>query len=660
MICLDDSGAARWDGPVKKSAPLCGVVSLIDRLERRGLLCALVHSVGESRSVADGLAGFEPLRWEGKQSIATERIAPAAVRSSLTVPALSSRPGAQASLYIDFDGDFSSVPWAGSVPGATPAFDQDGNPASFSTDEIAAMTEIWERVAEKYSPFNLNVTTVSPAVLSDRRACRVVVGGNGAWFGNAGGVAYVGAFYNGASNTAWTFSALRAQDRVWVADVISHEAGHMFGLEHQSRYDANGVKLQEYFSGDAFRAPIMGNSSSSQRGQWWQGPSSTGVNAIQNDLQILSSASNAFGYSSDAAGEAPNTIAPTAGSVGDVRASSVIERTGESDWWMFESTGGSVTARSSVVKTASGATINTLDTTLEIRRPDGTLVQRAATSSFDEQIVMSLPAGLYVASVVGGPNYGDVGQYDLRISGASRPVTQTDYTGPAGNFAALANDYDLSLTVAFDDSIRGTIDLGDLQLINQTNGLSYAATQLILDPDDAASALFVLPLTLPDGNYIARVPAGAVADSLGNLSPANYDYAFTLLRGDTDFDRDVDFADLLTVAQNFGQVGRMFMQGNFNYDPEGRVDFSDLLILAQRFGTSLLQTPAASTPAASTPSASTPSASTLAKNTPAKSTLVSFTSASSLSAVSRSRIATAQLFVSADRVLKAGAGRVLD
>lgn len=53
------------------------------------------------------------------------------------------------------------------------------------------------------------------------------------------------------------------------------------------------------------------------------------------------------------------------------------------------------------------------------------------------------------------------------------------------------------------------------------------------------------------------------------------------LEGDTDADRDVDFDDFLTVAENFGQPGTQ-SEGDFNRD--GTIDFKDFLLLAKNFG----------------------------------------------------------------------------
>src|ERR1041384_8201925 len=103
-----------------------------------------------------------PLRVEQLES----RHLMAASMSPLAVPPLSSRPAAPATLYLDFDGNVERQ-WGSHTSVVTPPYDTDGNKTSFSATEVAAIREIWTRLAEDYAPFNLNVTTVPPAVIAD-------------------------------------------------------------------------------------------------------------------------------------------------------------------------------------------------------------------------------------------------------------------------------------------------------------------------------------------------------------------------------------------------------------------------------------------------------------------------------------------------------------
>lgn len=97
----------------------------------------------------------------------------------------------------------------------------------------------------------------------------------------------------------------------------------------------------------------------------------------------------------------------------------------------------------------------------------------------------------------------------------------------------------------------------------------------------------VRPLgTLPDGPYSLRIPGSVLA---GTSSPPPPDFVMQvpILRGDLNADRVVNFTDLLILAQNYGQSGRTYSQGNIDYDAAGMVDFVDLLQLSQRYGLSM-------------------------------------------------------------------------
>src|SRR5258706_15649576 len=109
------------------------------------------------------------------------------------VTVLINNAAAAAKIYLDFTGDNTST-WGSYHPGVTPAYDTDGDATSFSDSELSSIQQIFSRVAEKFSPFKVDVTTVNPGNLTDRLSLKVVIGGDGAWLGaQAGGVSYVGA-----------------------------------------------------------------------------------------------------------------------------------------------------------------------------------------------------------------------------------------------------------------------------------------------------------------------------------------------------------------------------------------------------------------------------------------------------------------------------------
>ncbi len=215
-------------------------------------------------------------------------------------PQLSSLPSSPYKIYLDFTGATVNS-WAGYSPGTSLPYDTDGDPTTFSPSEIQSIDQIWTRVAENYSPFNVDVTTIDPGSYGTNQAVRVVISGSGSWLGTpAGGISQVGCFNNAGVNantdgTVFVFPGWLANGTAkYVAVAATHEAGHSFGLVHQSTY--NGLfKTAEYspgtwpgnpsspFStpGTGYKSPIMGLGYYADRAMWWYGPSSSGSTIYQ-------------------------------------------------------------------------------------------------------------------------------------------------------------------------------------------------------------------------------------------------------------------------------------------------------------------------------------------------------------------------------------------
>jgi hypothetical protein len=76
-------------------------------------------------------------------------------------------------------------------------------------------------------------------------------------------------------------------------------------------------------------------------------------------------------------------------------------------------------------------------------------------------------------------------------------------------------------------------------------------------------------------------------NNMGRNFGLAFEQAYRPVAGDTNFGGDVNFTDLLKLAQNYNNTtGMTWEQGDFDFD--GDVDFSDLLALAQNFGTGVL------------------------------------------------------------------------
>jgi len=152
---------------------------------------------------------------------------------------LNSLAGANHTIYLDFNGHTTSgTSWNTSFNKAnivTPAFDFDGNTGSFSNAELERIQYIWQRVAEDFIPFNVNVTTQAPTDINDliksgigdtRWGVRVAIGGSSYdWFGTgAGGVAYLNSFnWNSDAPTFVFDDQLGNGNEKYTAEAISHE-----------------------------------------------------------------------------------------------------------------------------------------------------------------------------------------------------------------------------------------------------------------------------------------------------------------------------------------------------------------------------------------------------------------------------------------------------
>lgn len=428
----------------------------------------------------------------------------------LTVPVFNSKLGAKATLFLDFDGD-TTADWGNSTvyhPGTTPAFDSDNDPTTFSNSELSVISEVCARVAEKYSPFDLNLTTVDPGSYLNGKAARVVIGGTGtSWAGGTyGGLSFVSGFTNGDPNTGWIFSTNLSNVPKWIAEATSHEAGHLFGLQHQSIYDASGSKLAEYAPGDSAHTPVMGNSYNAVRGLWWYGHPATSSVAYQDDVAVISNVSNGFGYRADEAG---GTIA-TAGSLSvngnSYSASGVITTVSDVDLYRFTvPSTGSVTLNLNVAQFGA-----MLDGKLQLEDSTGQVLVTADTDSLSETMTLSLTAGTYYVAAESHGATGDIGQYT--ISGSFSTATIAPPSDPANLLATVVSPTAVHL-IWTDQSNNEA----GFRLESSTDGTNWSAMGTV----GANVTSFDDTHALPGTTYTYRVRA--YIDSLNSgyaISPA--------------------------------------------------------------------------------------------------------------------------------------------
>jgi cyclophilin family peptidyl-prolyl cis-trans isomerase len=125
---------------------------------------------------------------------------------------------------------------------------------------------------------------------------------------------------------------------------------------------------------------------------------------------------------------------------------------------------------------------------------------------------------------------------------------------------------------------------------------------------------FTFAGVLGNGNYRATINSADVTDAAGNPLTANSVFDFWHLAADANRDRNVDFNDLVVLAQNYNTSGKTWSTGDFTGD--NKVDFNDLVQLAQNYGTTLPLPPAAAPLASAAPVEQTSAARALFSTAP--------------------------------------------
>ncbi len=436
------------------------------------------------------------------------------------LPALESNPGAPVSLFLDLDGHVEPT-WGFFRNVTTPVYDIDGDATTFNETEIERIYTAWHMVAEDYRPFNVNVTTVEPAVLAEGVpasqangvALRVAIGGSwDDWFGSeSGGVGYLNSFTSSMSNVVYAFTDYIGAN---FGGVCSHEAGHGFGLYHQSLYDENGVKIDEYHDGEGNWAPIMGGSyyPASRESTWHNGTSSQGADVFQNDMALLSGSLNGFGYRADDHGDdsAAATPLPTNSSL----LPGIIETNDDVDVFRISPT----TSGDYFFRVDVDSVSPNLDAVLELKDSAGAVIAAAAPENeLGAELVGKLTAGEdYDLHVTKTDTYGYVGQYSVSAFAiANGPQVVASSPSARPSLSELK-----TIRVTFADPVDVTsFDTEDVVLTGPLGPIAIDGVTVDADTNDTRFTIAFPPQTA-HGRY-ELVLGPHVFDLAGN--PMNQD-----------------------------------------------------------------------------------------------------------------------------------------
>ncbi len=328
------------------------------------------------------------------------------------IPDLESFPGAEAVIYLDFDGQVvTGGKWNG---GKT----IDAEPANLSASQ---MTNAWNVVSEDYRPYKINITTKEAVYLAapEDKRMRCVITPTDIAAPGTGGIAYIGSFSAGNSDKTpcWVFN-LGGNGKT-TGETCSHELGHTVGLDHDGLIDGT-----EYYSGHNMWSPIMGNGYSKTVTQWSKGQYKDANNS-EDDVIIIGE-DNGFTFRTDEAG---NTIAKASPlkietdnmTILAAKNYGVITQDCDVDVYSFNTWTGKV-----IFNIDPSPDFPDLDVKLSIINAEGgTVITDNSNTSMGASISTTLPAGTYYLKVdgtgdgtdsTGYTDYGSIGAYTIKGS----------------------------------------------------------------------------------------------------------------------------------------------------------------------------------------------------------------------------------------------------
>ena len=523
---------------------------------------------------------------------------------------LHSRPGAKRVIYLDFDGHVTTgTPWnSGRGDIVSAPFDLDGNPSSWSTGEQDTVQYIWQRVAEDFSPFEVDVTTQDPGIEGLRKTNssddyygqRVVISPTNWYSANAGGVAYIGSFSWNSDTPCYAFTAQLANGEKYIAEAASHETGHTLGLYHDGT--TAGV---EYYSGHGDWAPIMGVGYYKNIVQWSKGEYAN-ANNKEDDLAIIPT--YGIPYRADDHGDYIDSATLLTGT--NLSASGLIEDRLDADVFKFNSGAGTI----NMAATPAPRSPN-LD--IEMRLFDGTgnLLLVSNPAALTATLSTAVSAGTYYIRIDGAgtgdpstgySDYASIGQYVLSGTvpspGTNQPPTANASATPASGLAPLAvsfssagstdsDGYISSYSWSFGDGSTSSSDHNPTHtypkegtftatlVVTDNGGLSSTATATVTvtpppnKPPVAAAA--ALPTS---GNAPLTVAFSGSASTDPDGSISSYSWSFGDCASSTEADPSHTysaagpFTATLTVTDNQGATNSKPLVITVTSDP-GKVLF---------------------------------------------------------------------------------------
>ncbi len=378
-------------------------------------------------------------RISGLSSAATASSTPGILGSVpiASPPLRHSKPGATRVLFLDFNGAvITNTAWNSSksiTRWDCRPFDTDGDTNTFCDTEQTYIVQIWERVAEDYAPFNVDVTTEQPTNWTSKTGHALITPDTDATgqpcpHYTYGGIAYVDVFndYNYSYNYASCYSPafilpMSGNNYASTAEAASHELGHNMGLSH------DGNSTEGYYDGhgsdDISWGPIMGTGYGQNVTQWSQGEYYD-ANEHEDDLLQISTK---LTYNADDYGNTNTTASLITITNGlSIIAAGLITSSLDVDVFSFVSGVGAISLTAFPYRCANGTYGGNLDIATRLYNSAGTLVASNNPTNMTQAIInyAAPSAGTYYLHITGSgagdptnstptgyTSYGSIGKY---------------------------------------------------------------------------------------------------------------------------------------------------------------------------------------------------------------------------------------------------------
>ena len=365
---------------------------------------------------------------------------------------LNSLPGSNRTIYLDFTGhSLVGTIWQDrnqdNIPDYTneqmqmPAYDVDGNTATFSDLELRNIIDAWSAIAEDYAPFGVNVTTQDPGLAALERTntadsvygVRALITDSANVIGSTcgcGGIAYVDvfdyAYWNTYLGPALNFTQNWFSGKT-ISDVVSHEVGHNLGLLHDGGINPPGTSVDGYYEGRDGWAPIMGVGYYEPLVQFSNGTYTSGNNN-QDDFAVMGG--NGIDLRTDDHGDSRGTASAL---INSTESGGFISTRTDVDYFSF-----TATATRHDITVTSPALSSNLDVQAKLFDSSGVLLSTTNPDLFALSVnsvtgldaaftAITTPGKTYYVALdgvgfglgtsTGYTDYGSLGEYRIHVSG---------------------------------------------------------------------------------------------------------------------------------------------------------------------------------------------------------------------------------------------------